>query len=228
MNTALKTTLGALTLSLAASLAAQAQTTIFTFSDATSDGWVNGGFGNSPASTVVTIGANNYIQIPLGGFQVANVNSSTVSGTPSATFNASMLAALMNPAGYDISFSYYIDTSTFTTPGTYLQAGVFVNTGSGFYSQVFGNPSALELSGTQVASGGVFQGTVTIPMTAFNTDASAATENYFRLGLIENGDGTGVKINFTDISIAAIPEPTTCALIGLGIAGLVTLRRRQA
>jgi hypothetical protein len=207
---------------------AQAQSVTFNFSDATADGFVNGGFSSSPASTVVNIGGNNYISIPIGGFQVANVNSGTVSGTPAATFNSAYFAALNNPAGYDLSYNYYIDTSTFTTSGTYLQVGAFVNPGSGYYNQEYGSPNGLQLNGTQVASGSVFQGTVTVPFTVFGTDANAATETSFRLGLIENGDGTGVKVNFTDISITPVPEPTTLALVGFGAAGLLAFRRRKA
>jgi hypothetical protein len=208
-------------------LQAQSQSVSFTFADSTSDGWVNGGFSSSPASTVVPIGANNYIRIPLGGFQVANVNSGTVSGTPAATFNSAFFAALNNPSGYNVTYSYSIDTASFTTPGTYLQAGMFVNTGSGFYSQVYGSPNGVQLNGTQVASGSVFQGSVTVPMSLFGTDANAATENYFRLGIIENGDGTGVTVNFTGISITPVPEPCTLALAGLGGAALLISRRRK-
>jgi hypothetical protein len=208
---------------------AQGQSVNFNFADDTSDGWVNGGFSSSPASTVVTIGGNNYISIPIGGYQVANVNSGTVSGSPASTFNAAMLAALNDPAGYDLTYNYYINTSTFTTPGTYLQLASYVNTGSGFYSST-GTPSSYEpsLNGTQLASGDVFSGTATIPFTAFGTDANAATETYFRLGLILNGDGSGFNVDYTDISIVPVPEPSTMALVGLGAAGLLAIRRRKA
>jgi hypothetical protein len=210
---------------------AQGQSVLYNFSDNTSDGWTTSGFGNSPLSTVVNIAGNNYISIPIGGYQVANVNSGTVSGAPASTFNAAMLAALNNPVGYDLSYNYYIDTSTFTTPGTYLQLASYVNAGSGFYGST-GTPSSYEpaLNGTQVASGSVFSGTVTVPFTAFGTDTNAVTETYFRLGLILNGDGSGFKVDYTDISIAPSPEPSTLALAGLGLAGgsLLMLRRRHA
>ena len=213
---------------------AQGQSVTFNFSDNTSDGWVNGGFTTSPASTVVTIGGNNYISEALGGYQVANVNSGTVSGAPASTFNSALLAALENPAGYDLTYNYYIDTSTYTpnSVGTYLQLASYVNTGGGFYGST-GTPSSYEpsLNGTQTASGAVFSGSVTVPFTAYGTDASAATETYFRLGLVLNGDGSGVKVDYTDISISpvGVPEPSSLALAGLGaMGGLMLFRRRLA
>jgi hypothetical protein len=78
-----------------------------------------------------------------------------------------------------------------------------------------------------VASGSVFSGSVTIPFTAFGTDASAATETYFRLGLVINGNGTGVNVDYTDISITPAPEPSTLALAGLGAMGCLLMFRRR-
>ena len=208
------------------------QSVIFTFADNTSDGWVAGGFSSSPALPLVNIGGQNYISVPLSGsYQVANVNSGTVSGTPAASFNTAFQAALENPAGYQLTYNYYIDTSTFTSPGTYLQMGSYINTGSGYYQQGAGTPSAYEpqFNGTQVASGQVFSGSVTVPFIGYGpADAGAATETYFRLGIILNGNGTGVTVDYTDISIAPIPEPGSLALIGLGMASLIMIRRRTS
>ena len=226
--TAITSGIAAVTLVLGV-LQAQGQSVLFNFSDSTADGWANAGFSGTPVATVSNIGGQNYISLPIGGYQVGNVASDS-SGVL-AGFNAAMAAAFNDPTGYQLTYNYYIATSTFTTPGTFLQVASFVNTGSGFYGST-GTPSSYEpaLNGTQLASGDMFSGTATIPFTAFGTDASAATETYFRMGLIINGDGTaGVKVNFTDISIAPAPEPSTFALIGLGAAAtMLMLRRRMA
>src|SRR5215469_1496898 len=97
---------------------AQAQSVTYTFTDGTSDGWANAGFSGSPASSVSNIGGQNYIFVPFTGFQSANDASDSAGNL--AGFNAAMSAALNNPAGYDISYTYYINTATFTG-ATFLQ-----------------------------------------------------------------------------------------------------------
>jgi hypothetical protein len=202
---------------------AQGQSVLYNFADNTSDGWANSGFGSTPVATVQTIGGQNYIAIPLGGFQVGNV----AHGADGSPFYNAMQAAAANPAGYDISYTYYINTAAFSG-ATYLQLGTFVNTGSGYYAQDYSLPNEVQLNGTQLASGGVFTGTVTINMAAVGF-AMPAADTFFRLGLIENGNGSGVVVDFTDISVSPVPEPSSLALAGLGaMGGLMLFRRRLA
>ncbi len=211
---------------LVGSIQAQAQSVIYNFSDNTSDGWALGGFSGSPAATVSTIGGNNYIFAPLGSsFQVANVSSGDSS---SALFQA-MQAAALNPSGYDISYNYYFDTSTFgATPPSFLQLGTFVNGGNGQYFQDFSTPNEVQFNGSQLSSGQVFQGSVTINMGTVGF-ALNPTNNFYRLGLIENGNNgassSSIGVYFTGISITPVPEPSLACLFGLGATGWWIRRR---
>ena len=202
---------------------AQGQSVLYNFSDGTNDGWANSGFGTTPHAVVQTFGSQNYINIPLGGFQVANVQPGAAGNLP--TFTAAMAAAAANPAGYDISYNYVINTAGFSG-ATYLQLSTYVNGNNGYYAQDAANE--VSLNGTQLASGGIFFGTVTINMAAVGFTGMSPTDTGYKLGLIENGNGTGVSVDYTHISVAPVPEPASLALIGLGMAGLMVIRRRNS
>ena len=194
----------------------------YTFSDGTANSWSASGFGSTPLASVVNIGTNNYINVPLGGFQVANVGHSA---DGSAFYNA-MQAAAANPTGYNISYDWNINTAPFSG-ATFLQVGTFVNTGSGYYAQDFGAVKEVELNGTQLASGQVFSGHVSFNVAAVGF-AMPPADTFFRLGLIENGSGTGVSVSFTDISVSAIPEPASLSLLCLAAPALWMIRRRRS
>jgi hypothetical protein len=205
---------------------AQGQSVTYNFTDNTSDGWANAGFSGTPVATVQNIGGQNYIYLPLGGFQVGNDASDSAGNL--AGFNAAMSAAINNPSAYDVSYNYYINTAAFTG-ATFLQLGIFVNTGKGYYLQDYSTPNQISFNGTQLASGGVFTGTVTENLGTMGvSDPNAAIESYFRLGFIENGNGTGVGVDYTDISVYSVPEPASLALAGLGGLSMLVLRRRKA
>ena len=207
-----------------AAIQAQGQSVLYNFSDGTNDGWANSGFGTTPHAVVQTFGSQNYINIPLGGFQVANVQSGAAGNLP--TFTATMAAAAANPYGYNISYNYVINTAGFSN-ATYLQLSSYVNENNSYYAQDAANE--VSLNGTQLASGGIFFGTVTINMGAVGFTGLSATDTGYKLGLIENGNGTGVSVDYTHISVAPIPEPSSLALAGLGaVGGLLALRRRKA
>jgi hypothetical protein len=209
---------------------ATAQSVLFNFADDTSDGWDSGGFSDSTALNVTTIGSSNYIVVPIGGFQVANV----ASGDTSSAFFQAMAAAQADPADYDLSYDWYVNTATFTgaNANSFLQIGTFVNDGSGDYSQDFGSVKEVQLSGAQLSSGDVFSGQVTVNMAAAGLILATPGQTYYRLGLIENGDsGPPYQVEFTNISlapIATVPEPATLGLLGCAVPALLMRKRRRA
>ena len=206
---------------------ASAQSVTYDFEGGNDQGFGTG-FGDDASASfpIVNIGGSNRMAVvQSAAFQEAGRQS----GNPADPMYQAMLAASANEAGYVLSYDWYVDTSL--TPGAngnFLQLGTYVNTGSGYYAQDFpGAGKDVELNGTQLASGQVFSGTVSETFAAKGFDIPPG-ETFFRFGLVENGDGTPT-VYFDNITIAPIvPEPTTLALLGLGVPALALRRRRGA
>jgi hypothetical protein len=217
--------LAALVLGIVAAVptSASAQSVTFNFEDGTDQGFGTG-FGDDASKSfpIVTIGGSMRMAVArTGAFQEAG----RASGNPADAFYQAMLAASANEASYLVSYDWYVDTSGGGF-GTFLQLGTYTNTGSGYYSQDFpGTGKDVELNGAQLASGGVFSGTVAETFAAKGVDIPPG-ENFFRFGLIINGNGNSDVVHFDNISITPIPEPASFAVLGLGLPAL-TLRRRS-
>lgn len=82
-------------------------------------------------------------------------------------------------------------------------------------------------------------GSLTLALTAFNgtntqtitlvspiASASAFTGNFFGYRERSNTAGAGMTVQLDNFSIAAVPEPGSVALLGLGIVGAIARRRR--
>jgi hypothetical protein len=204
---------------------ASAQSSTFNFEDLTDQGFGHK-FSDDASETfpIVNIGGSNRMQVLRNGdFQEADRGT----GNPAEAFYQAMLAAANNPAGYRISYDYYIDTSTFGAgAGTFLQLGTYVNSGSGYYAQNFPTTGKeLELNGTQLASGLVFSGTIS---NTFAADGYAIppADTFFKIGFIINGDGAAQTVYYDNVTISPVPEST--ALVPMSILPAFLLRRRRA
>jgi hypothetical protein len=202
---------------------ASAQSVTYNFESGTDQGWghkfSNDASESFPIQNVA--GSNRMLVARNNDCQEADIST----GNSADALYQAMLAASGNEAGYVLSYDYRIDTASFGAgAGTFLQLGTYVNTGSGYYAQNFGNPKELELNGTQLASGQLFSGTVSQTFSAKGFDIPAG-ETFFRLGLIINGDGANQAVYFDNISITPVPEPASLALLALPA---LALRRRRA
>ena len=213
---------GVATLLLAAGQVSARPSVTFDFEDLTDQGWGTG-FGDDASMNwpIINVAGSNRMQIVRNSFQSAGV----AHGADFTPFYNTMLDAASNEAGYEISYDWYVDTSTGGF-GSFLQLGTFVNTGSGYYAQDFGAIKEVELNGTQLASGGVFSGHVVINMAAVGFNMPAA-DTFFRLGLIMNGGGAADTVYFDNITVAPIvPEPGSLALLAFAVPALTIHRRR--
>jgi len=203
------------------------QSITFDFENGTDQGFGTG-FGDdaSKAFPIVNIGGSLRMGVTTGSFQAAG------HGGVGGSFLDAMNAAAANPSGYNISYDWYVDTSL--SPGNYgnfLQLGTYINSGSGAYSQDWPDTGKdVELDGVQLASGGIFSGTVTETLTqkygALNPGHVGQT--FQRFGLIVNGDGAATTVYFDNITITPVPEPSVLALGALAAVGAALLRRRKA
>jgi hypothetical protein len=203
-----------------------AQSVTFNFEDLTDQGFGHK-FSDDASETfpIVNIGGSNRMQVLRNGdFQEADHSE----GATGSNFYNTMVAAAANEAGYQVSYDYYIDTAGWGAgAGNFMQLGSYVNTGSGYYAQNFGAVKEVELTGAQLASGQVFQGTVTYNMAAVGFNMPAA-DTFFRWGMIINGDGAAQTVHYDNISITPVPEPTSMAVLGLALPAMMIRRRRSA
>src|SRR4051812_14284895 len=97
---------------------------VFYFLTGTGQGWGTA-FGNDASAnfTVASVGGSQRMLVPnTDGFQEAGFGT----GNTSDPFFQAIAAAAANPAGYQVSYDWYLDT-TQVTGASFMQLASFVN-----------------------------------------------------------------------------------------------------
>jgi len=118
---------------------------------------------------------------------------------------------------------FYLDYSLPDNEGgTYFQMGILMQYAANGYYGAFFSSSTTDLGFTDPNGEEVYQ--ATIPYTF-----SAGQFNGFGFGIMYNSNySPALPFHVDSISVSAAPEPGTIALIGMGLSGLMLLRRRQS
>jgi hypothetical protein len=90
-----------------------------------------------------------------------------------------------------------------------------------FYSDTFGSAGSRTLVGRFSAG---------VSPNAFAHTFSAVNARYFELDVVSNGGFGGTRVNelvFGGQAVAAVPEPSTLALFGIGLFGMGLARRKK-
>lgn len=240
-------------LALALQPAANAQTSLFTtyedFTVGTNSGQWSAGWGSAPiadntfstdasaingAANPTTPGAAGTSGSLIITSAAGAVGSYWADVATSPGINGAAIA-LVDP-GYlgdgvaqPASGNFYIDYSLPDNEGgTYFQLGVLLQyAGNGYWGTPFAS-SSTDLGFTDPSNGGeVYRATIPYTIAAGGADSLWG----FGFGIMLSTDyQSALTFHVDNISVSAVqdtPEPGTIALIGLGLAGLTIIRRRQ-
>jgi hypothetical protein len=126
--------------------------------------------------------------------------STTGVNVTNISFDAMMTSVQTRSTVWSIQYGVGASPTSFTTLGTYSDPGIWGSTGFSFTTADFGT----------------------------NLDNQANL--WFRVVALSGSTGTGSRDSFAidNFNVTAIPEPSTYALIALGLGALVVLRRRAS
>ncbi|MEO8935697.1 MAG: PEP-CTERM sorting domain-containing protein [Burkholderiaceae bacterium] len=194
-------------------------------------GWTQTGFPTTYTPTTTPIAAITYgsnAAYPVGAFGEAVPVPNDASQSPDA---AGMHGAYFVD---DNAVNEGLSQSIFLAAGSY-RVGFDAYAPFNGYSNPNDATFAAQIAGATLASYAVSSTTAGV-WTAFTGLANIVTPGFYSASFVFNSFGTTAKdvvidrvyvIASTDTGGQSIPEPSTIALLGLAVAGLVAARRRK-
>jgi hypothetical protein len=182
-----------------------------------SDGSAVNGLGNGSTPGGAGTPGSLFLQENVLGYQQANLGNNAA--------NPGFLAALKGNTG--LSLDYFLPQDIVRGSGGYFEIWAVFNW-SGGYQQINNIPFFSD-SNNLLAG----QHTVTFDYSALQAGLPTSQPGYFQMFLVLNSGGTltppnNIQVYVDNIRAIQVPEPTTFALLGLGAAAFLALRRRAA